>query len=66
METLLPSYTIDEWCEIEKVSRTKFYCLRKLGTGPQLMRVGGRYMISHAAALAWREARTAEAAREAA
>ncbi|WP_224545599.1 helix-turn-helix domain-containing protein [Mesorhizobium sp. CA16] len=61
METLLPSYTIDEWCEIEKVSRTKFYRLRQLGTGPKLMRVGGRYMISHDAALAWREARTAEA-----
>ncbi|MBZ9718549.1 transcriptional regulator [Mesorhizobium sp. AD1-1] len=61
METLLPSYTIDEWCDLEKVSRTKFYRMRHNGTAPELMRVGGRYSISHDAALAWRKARTADA-----
>lgn len=66
MEHLLPSYTLREWCELEKVSRDTFYRLRRQGTAPAIMRVRSKILITHAAALAWREARIAEAAREAA
>lgn len=58
MDELHPSYTIDEWCAVEKISRSKFYELRRLGTGPDLMRVGSRYRISHEAAIQWRKDRT--------
>ena len=64
MEQLGPSYTIDEWCKIEKVSRSHFYCLRQRGLAPELMRVGGRLRITHEAMAAWRRERTAQAAAE--
>lgn len=61
MEQLLPSYTLREWCKLEKVSRDTFYRLRRQGTAPVIMRVRSKILITHEAALAWRKARTAEA-----
>ena len=66
MEQLLPSYTLREWCKLERVSRDTFYRLRRQGTAPAIMRVRSKILITHEAALAWRQARAADATREAA
>lgn len=64
MERITPSYTVAEWCRIEKISRSLFYKLRRQGLAPELMRVGGRFRISQEAATEWRRARAADAAAE--
>jgi hypothetical protein len=51
------AYTIAEFCEAHRISQAQYFNIRKKGIGPREMRVGGRILISHEAALAWRRAR---------
>jgi hypothetical protein len=51
------AYTIDEFCAAHRISRRKFYELEEEGTGPRLMRVGSKVLISIEAAAAWRAER---------
>jgi hypothetical protein len=48
------SKTIDEFCEHEKISRAKYYQLRKIGKGPVELRVGGVIRITPQAHAKWR------------
>jgi predicted DNA-binding transcriptional regulator AlpA len=48
------AYTIPEFCDAYSISRSKFYEMRKAGSGPRIMKVGRRTLISVEAATAWR------------
>jgi hypothetical protein len=48
-----PAYTIAEFCDAFRISRTFLYELNKRGEGPRLMRVGRRCLISAQAAADW-------------
>ncbi len=47
-------YTINEFCDEYRVSRTLLYGLIKEGRGPRLMKLGRRTLISVEAANDWR------------
>jgi predicted DNA-binding transcriptional regulator AlpA len=49
------AWTIDEFCQAHAISRATFYNLLKRGTGPRVMKVGARTLVSDAAATEWRE-----------
>jgi hypothetical protein len=51
------AYTISEFCEAHRISRSQFYIMLKAGDGPMLMRVGRQSRISVEAAASWRRAR---------
>jgi predicted DNA-binding transcriptional regulator AlpA len=57
-----PSYTIDSFCEAERISRSMFYKLGKQGKTPRTFRVGAAVHISPEARREWRREREAEAA----
>lgn len=57
-----PSLTIDEFCAVERISRTFYYKLEKSGIGPRTMKVGACRRISPEAHAEWRRAREAAAA----
>jgi len=46
--------TVDEFCLAHSISRASFYNRLRDGTGPRIMKVGGRTLISQEAAAAWR------------
>ena len=48
-----PSYTIDELCEAERISRAFLYKLWSQGKGPRFYYVGTVRRISHEARLEW-------------
>lgn len=48
------AYSINEWCEEHRISRSFYYELQKKKQGPKTMKVGGRRLISHEAAAEWR------------
>lgn len=48
-----PAYTLAEFCQAFRISRTFLYELNKKGQGPRLMRVGRRCLISAEAAADW-------------
>lgn len=56
------SFTIQEFCQIEKICRSSFYNMQVQGTAPKTYPVGKRRRISREAYLAWRTARQDEAA----
>jgi hypothetical protein len=47
-------YSVDEFCGAHNLSRAMFYKILKEGTGPRVMRVGTRTLISEEAAGDWR------------
>lgn len=47
-------YTVNEFCDEHRVSRTLLYGLIKEGKGPRLMKLGRRTLISVEAANDWR------------
>jgi hypothetical protein len=49
--------TISEFCELEKLSKPKYFDLRKRGLGPREMRDGRWVRISPEAHADWRRAR---------
>lgn len=48
------AYTIAEFCDAHRISRTHLHNLTKAGQGPRLMKVGRRVLISPEAAADWR------------
>ena len=52
--------SVDEFCVDHRISRAMFYKILKEGTGPRVMKVGNRTLISVEADADWR--RTMEAA----
>lgn len=48
------AFTIPEFFDAYSISRSKFYEMRKAGSGPRIMKVGRRTLISVEAATAWR------------
>jgi hypothetical protein len=48
------AFTIAEFCEAHRISRSKLYQLVKAGMGPRLMKIGTRRIVSSEAAEAWR------------
>lgn len=48
------SYSVDEFCTLNDISRALFYNLTKEGKAPRLMKVGRRTLISTEAAADWR------------
>jgi excisionase family DNA binding protein len=59
------SFTIDEFCAAEKISRSFFYKLQSQGKAPKTYPVGRTRRIRGAAIEAWRTAREAETAQAA-
>ncbi len=47
------TYTIEEFCEAFKVSRSTFYVFEKQGLMPRMMQVGRRRLITKEAAQEW-------------
>ena len=53
------AYTIPEFCARHRISRPFLYKLFERGSGPRVMRVGSRVLITREAAADWRKAREA-------
>lgn len=56
--TAEPSKTISEFCATEKMSRSKYYDLRRKGLTPDEMRAGGIIRITPEAHAKWRRKHT--------
>lgn len=56
------SFTINEFCAAEKISRSFFYKLESQGKAPRTYPVGSARRISREAYSAWRSARENNAA----
>jgi predicted site-specific integrase-resolvase len=54
-------FTIDEWCQKNRLSRSTFYKLKKAGKGPRLAKVLDAVRITEEADKDWVKAREAEA-----
>lgn len=54
--------SVTEFCESHGISRALFYLLLRDGSGPRVMRVRGRVLISTEAAGEWRQRMEREAA----
>jgi hypothetical protein len=54
------SYTPEEFCEAERISRGMLYKLWARGEGPAFYRVGNRPRITHEARLAWQRKHAAK------
>ena len=48
-----PSYTVDEFCKAERISRVRLYELWKHGHGPRFYSNGRCRRITHAARIEW-------------
>ncbi|MGO9049750.1 MAG: hypothetical protein ACLP19_16060 [Xanthobacteraceae bacterium] len=50
-----PPYTIEEFCELERIGISTYYKMQRLGYGPDETRIPGIGIvrITHAARLAW-------------
>jgi hypothetical protein len=60
-----PSYTVDEFCTAERISRVSLYDMWKQGKGPRYYFNGRCRRITHAARMDWQremEARVGDAA----
>jgi hypothetical protein len=55
-------FTVNEFCIAHRICRSKLYQFWKAGTGPRVMQVGQRLMISVEAAADWRREREAVSA----
>ena len=51
-----PVYSIPSFCDDHHLSKAFLYNLIKKGSGPRLMKIGRRTLISAEAAAEWREA----------
>jgi hypothetical protein len=56
------SFTIEEFCRRNGISKSFFYKLRNMGKGPRLMDVGSHKRVSVEAEADWKLAREADAA----
>jgi hypothetical protein len=48
------AYTINEFCEAHRISRSFFYKLKKSGKGPRVKNANGKPLITREDAAAWR------------
>jgi hypothetical protein len=53
------AFTISEWCERNRISRSLFYILDRRGEAPHTFRIGKRRLISAEADIVWRREREA-------
>jgi hypothetical protein len=53
------AYSLDEFCEDHRISRSMIYKRWDVGIGPRRMNVGARVLISAEAAADWRREREA-------
>jgi hypothetical protein len=58
------SYTIEEFCKAERISRAMYYKLARMGKAPRHFNVGAAVRISPEARLEWRREREAETAHQ--
>jgi hypothetical protein len=58
------SYTIKEFCDLERISRSLLYKAWRGGWGPRYFLAGTHRRISHEARIEWRREREAAAMRE--
>lgn len=49
-----PTYTVPQFCDAHNISRAFFYQLLKNDSGPQVLKLGRRTLISGEAAAEWR------------
>jgi hypothetical protein len=56
------AFTVAEFCEAHRISRSWLYAEWKAGRGPRFMRAGTKKIITMEAAADWRCEREAEAA----
>lgn len=56
------SISIDMFCELENISRSTYYKLKRQGRAPREMKLGQRVTISEVAHEDWRREREAERA----
>jgi len=40
------SYTVEEFCEMHRISKALFYKLRREGNGPKVLKIGTRTIIT--------------------
>jgi hypothetical protein len=57
-----PSYTVNQFCHLERISRSKLYDDWAANRGPRFYYNGKQRRISHEARVDWRRQREAEAA----
>ena len=57
---LEPSYSVDEFCIAERISRVSLYAFWKQGKGPRYYMNGRCRRITHQARLTWQRQREAE------
>jgi hypothetical protein len=57
----LAAYSVQEFCDAHRISRSKFYELRAKGLAPDEMDLDGKKTISAEAAARWRAEREAAA-----
>ena len=57
-----PSYTVDEFCTAERISRVALYAMWKSGCGPRYYNNGRCRRITHQARLDWQREMEAMAA----
>lgn len=55
METNKVVYSVQEFCDAHQVGRNLFYKLVAAGTGPRIMKLGRRTLITREAAATWRQ-----------
>jgi hypothetical protein len=48
-----PSYTVDEFCIAERISRVSLYEMWKQGKGPRYYKNGSRRIITHNSRMEW-------------
>lgn len=48
------AFTIPEFCDAHRISRSKLYQMWAAGTGPRIMRIGTKVIITNEAAADWR------------
>jgi hypothetical protein len=48
------AFSVNEFCVAHRISRALFYLLQRDGSGPRLMRVGRRTLVTVDAAADWR------------
>jgi hypothetical protein len=53
------AFTIQEFCDAHRISRSQFYRLREKGIGPKEKSVLGKTIITAESAAAWRRKRIA-------
>jgi len=58
--TFEPSYSVDEFCNAERISRVALYAFWKQGKGPRYYMNGRCRRITHQARLTWQRQREAE------